>query len=72
MTIPCVTTGTGYFKAGVHCEIIGGSERLIYVGAPGHEVPMTIPEFTLRFTDEKKNVTRREFYQYGRDFVFAK
>ena len=68
--IACVTTGTGYFKEGIPCELVNASERTVYLGPTGMVVKTTLPEFTLRFTNGKK-VTEREYCQYGRDFVFA-
>ncbi len=62
-----ITTGTGYFKAGHRAQIVAGGERVVYLGPPGHEVETRIAEFTLLFP----NGSRREFCQYGRDFVFA-
>lgn len=61
-----ITTGTGYFKPGFSGRIVGGAERLVLLGPHGAEVPHTIPEFTLEIAGR-----RREFCQFGRDFVFA-
>ena len=62
-----ITTGTGYFTAGQSALIVAGGERIVYLGPTGHEVRTTIAEFTLLFPSGM----RREFCQYGRDFVFA-
>lgn len=70
--LECVTTGTGYFKAGIDCTIVDGGERKVFLGPQGAEKATMLPEFTLEFTDEKGRKTRREFCQYGRDFVFKK
>ena len=63
-----VTTGTGYFQPGLQAEIVAGGERVVYLGPTGHEEKTTVAEFTLEFPDS----SRREFCQYGRDFVFAR
>lgn len=65
-----VTTGTGYFKAGLPARIVGGGSRDVFVGPVGHEVKMTVPEFTLELIDANGIPYTREFCQYGRDFVF--
>ncbi len=65
--LDCITTGTGYFKAGVPCRIVAGGDRVVYLGPVGHSEKATIAEFTLEF----QAGNRREFCQYGRDFVFA-
>lgn len=70
--IECVTTGTGYFKPGIPCELIDGGERLVFLGPTGFETATTLPEFTLAFVDAKGRKSKREFCQYGRDFVFKK
>ena len=61
-----ITTGTGYFKPGHRAQIVAGGERVVYLGPSGQEVKTSIAEFTLLFPDG----ARREFCQYGRDFVF--
>ena len=62
-----ITTGAGYFKPGLSARIVEGGERIVWLGETGHEVKTTLPEFTLEFPDGR----RRQFCQYGRDFVFA-
>ena len=61
-----ISTGTGFFKPGFSGRIVGGAERLVMLGPHGAEVPHTIPEFTLEIAGR-----RREFCQFGRDFIFA-
>ncbi len=63
-----ITTGTGFFQPGFKAQIVAGGERTVYLGPPGHEEKTTVAEFTLLFPDG----SRREFCQYGRDFVFAR
>jgi hypothetical protein len=67
--LDCITTGTGYFKAGIKCKIIGGGERVVYLGESLTKT--TLPEFTLEFIDTKGKPWTKSGCQYGRDFVFA-
>lgn len=61
-----ITTGTGYFKAGLKGKITAGGERDVFLGPRGHEQKFTIPEFTIELDGGGK----REGCQYGRDFRF--
>lgn len=70
--IKCVTTGTGYFKPGIPCELVDGGEMKVFLGPTGFEAATMQPIFTLAFADAKGNKSKREFCQYGRDFVFKK
>lgn len=60
-----ITTAGGYFQPGLRGRIVGASDRLVYLGEP--PAPFQLAEFTI----ELDGGGRREFCQYGRDFVFA-
>ena len=59
-----ITTGTGYFKAGLRLWIVGGSERTVFLGAAHSET--IIPEFTVLTESGEQRLC-----QYGRDFKFS-
>lgn len=67
MEIEVITTGTGYFKAGLRAKVINITSRDIFPNECRKDSKMTIPEFTLVFP----NGNKREFCQFQRDFVLA-
>lgn len=60
-----ITTATGYWKPGLLGRIVGGAERLAFLGQ--HAPRTLLPEFTV----ELDRGERRDFCQFGRDFVFT-
>jgi len=61
-----ITTGTGFFKAGLAGKITAGRGREVFLGPRGREIKVTLPEFTV----ELDAGGRHDGCQYGRDFVF--
>ena len=64
-SVRIVTTATGYFRPGLRGIAIPTGTRRVYLGAPGHERPADIPEYTVKFDDG----SGREFCQMERDFI---
>jgi hypothetical protein len=61
-----ITTPGGYFQPGLTGFIVAASDRVVYPLST-LAAPLKVPEFTIQLD----RGTRRDYCQYGRDFVFA-
>ena len=70
--IEIVTTDTGFFKPGLRGRILDAAERTVYLGPNANTVETRIAEYTVEIDPVAPGDRpwRKEFCQYGRDFVF--